>query len=141
MGIVQMQQIRIGTNPHGFEADETAFLKQQEKLQATLLALCPAHLWHDGSYSAGCSRPILIGRHHQQQLENLHEALTIAITDIVQRWWTDSDARFPEQMPLEKEEGDLLKVGVALTVEPSACSTKLDLTSDSGSTSKSPKVI
>jgi hypothetical protein len=40
----------------------------------------------------------------------LHEALTAGITDIVERWWTDPEARFPERMPLEKQEKDLLKV-------------------------------
>lgn len=71
--------------------------------------MCPAYLWPKGSYRAGCPRPILIGKNHQQQLESLHEALTIAITDIVGRWWTDRDAQFQERMPLEKEEEDLLR--------------------------------
>ena len=46
----------------------------------------------------------------EQQMQDIHEALTIAIVDIVQRWWTDTDARFPERMPLEKKEEDILKV-------------------------------
>ncbi|KZL80922.1 hypothetical protein CI238_06647 [Colletotrichum incanum] len=42
-------------------------------------------------------------------MQDLHNALTIAVIDIVQRWWTDEDARFPERMPLEPKEEELLK--------------------------------
>jgi hypothetical protein len=43
-------------------------------------------------------------------MHDLHEALTIAISDIVDRWWSDEDARLWEQMPLKKDEENLLKV-------------------------------
>lgn len=75
-----------------------------------MLEACAAHLWHKGSYSAVCPRPILIEEHHQEQLEDLHLALTTAIADIVQRWWTDEEARLPERMPLEPEEEEHLRV-------------------------------
>ncbi|KPM41729.1 hypothetical protein AK830_g4830 [Neonectria ditissima] len=111
----QMEQIHIGRGHHGYEAvlqqktEGIIYAQEHEKIQATLLAKCPAHLWHNDSYRAACPRPILIDTCHQQQLEELHEALTAAITDIVQRWWTDRDARFPERMPLEREEEKLLQ--------------------------------
>lgn len=41
---------------------------------------------------------------------DLHEALVTAITDIVRRWWSDVDRRFPQRMPLKAEEEELLKV-------------------------------
>ncbi|KAH6876396.1 hypothetical protein B0T10DRAFT_414530 [Thelonectria olida] len=111
----QLLQIHLGAQPHNYEpvardkAKSSIYLQDEAKLETTLLGLCPANLWHNGSYAAGSPRPILIGKHHQQQMEDLHEALTAAITDVVQRWWTDGDARFPERMPLEKEEEELLK--------------------------------
>jgi hypothetical protein len=40
----------------------------------------------------------------------LHGALSAALTDIVERWWTATDARFPDRMPLLKKEEDRLKV-------------------------------
>ncbi|KAI6777649.1 uncharacterized protein J7T54_003818, partial [Emericellopsis cladophorae] len=85
------------------------YRQEHEALEDNLLAACAAHLWHKGSYRAVCPRPILIRKHHQRQLEALHEALTAAIIDIVQRWWTDEEARLPERMPLEPEEEEHLK--------------------------------
>ncbi|KAM0259161.1 hypothetical protein ACHAPA_010895 [Fusarium lateritium] len=89
--------------------DIIGFSREEAHLQETLLSLCPANLWHNGSYAAGCPRPVLVGRHHQQQLQDLHDALTAAITNIVQRWWSDTNARFPQRMPLEPEEEELLQ--------------------------------
>jgi hypothetical protein len=90
--------------------DVAAFAREEAQLQESVLKLCPANLWHNGSYASGCPRPVLVGEHHQQQMQDLHEALTAAITDIVQRWWSDTEARFPERMPLEAREEELLRV-------------------------------
>ncbi|CAH0055509.1 unnamed protein product [Clonostachys solani] len=113
----QMQQIRLGTGPLGYvpiekgigETNAACYEQDHDSLKDTLLGLCPAHLWHNGSYEAGCPRPILIGKHHQQQMELLHEALVVALKNIVPRWFSDVEARFPERMPLEKDEEELLK--------------------------------
>lgn len=112
----QLVQIHLGSQSNGYEpvarekAGSSIYAAEEVKLKATLTDLCPAKLWPDNSYSVKSPRPILIGKHHQQQLERLHEALTAAIVDVVPRWWTDKDARFPERMPLQKEEEELLKV-------------------------------
>jgi len=90
--------------------DVAAFAREEAQLQESVLKLCPANLWHNGSYASGCPRPVLVGEHHQQQMQDLHAALTAAITDIVQRWWSDTEARFPERMPLEAREEELLQV-------------------------------
>ncbi|ESU08663.1 hypothetical protein FGSG_04440 [Fusarium graminearum PH-1] len=89
--------------------DVASFAREEALLQESVLNLCPANLWHNGSYASGCPRPVLVGEHHQQQMKDLHKALTAAIADIVQRWWSDTDARFPERMPLEPREEELLK--------------------------------
>ncbi len=83
--------------------------QEQDAYQRVLLELCPAETWHKGSFANGSARPILMARHHQKQLEELHQALTLAITDVVERWWTDEAARLPEKMPLLKEEEELLQ--------------------------------
>ncbi|KAJ4257492.1 hypothetical protein NW762_008616 [Fusarium torreyae] len=111
----QLTQIRIGADSNEFAPvtrdiiNTDAFAREEAHLQETVLKLCPADLWHHGSYASGCPRPVLVERHHQVQMRNLHEALTAAITDIVQRWWSDTEARFPERMPLEAEEEELLQ--------------------------------
>ncbi|KAF5538989.1 multidrug transporter [Fusarium phyllophilum] len=111
----QLTQIHIGEG-HG-EArsisqpnfDAASFSSEEARFQEKLLKLCPANLWPKASYTTGCPRPVLVGRHHQQQLKDLHEALIAALTDVVQRWWSDKDARFPERMPLEAKEEELLQ--------------------------------
>lgn len=114
----RLQQIHLGFGDHGFElvthrkVENELYLQEHSKLQASLLRKCPAHLWHKGSYKAACPRPILITEYHEKLLQNLHDALTSAITDIVQRWWIDSDAQFPQRMPLEKDEEALLQVSL-----------------------------
>jgi hypothetical protein len=91
-------------------AGPATYRLEQEMHESALLRLCPAENWCKGSYLAGCPRPILVAEHHQQQLAELHRALATSITDIVERWWTDAEARLPQRMPLEKEEEDLLRV-------------------------------
>ncbi|KAK2766866.1 hypothetical protein FQN54_006180 [Arachnomyces sp. PD_36] len=83
--------------------------EQEKKYQSTLLRLMPRLSWPEGLYLASCHNPIAITQNHQRQLVELHDALTAAIIDIVERWWTDASARFPERMPLEPQEEDLLQ--------------------------------
>ncbi|KAF7557975.1 hypothetical protein G7Z17_g267 [Cylindrodendrum hubeiense] len=110
-----LQQIHIGLNHPSYEpvahyeTKNTTYALEHDKLEASLLGRCPAHLWPHDSYNTACPRPILINKHHQQQLDELQEALNAAIVDIVQRWWSDRYARFPERMPLEKREEELLQ--------------------------------
>lgn len=110
-----LQQIHIGLGPNGYEpvassmtANSTTYIREFEQLTANLLRICPGHIWPGESYKSICPRPILINQGHQAHLKRLHEALTKAITDIVQRWWSDTEANFPSRMPLAKEEEDLL---------------------------------
>jgi hypothetical protein len=53
---------------------------------------------------------VLTTQRHDDDMRNLHLALKLAIEDIIERWWTDEEARFPLRMPLEPEEEDLLRV-------------------------------
>ncbi|KAK8914916.1 hypothetical protein H634G_09840 [Metarhizium anisopliae BRIP 53293] len=110
-----MQQIHIGLGREGYvpvahhHADKATYTQEHEAMQASLVNSCPAHLWPKNSHKAACPRPILMTKQHQTQLAELHEALTAAITDIVERWWTDKESRFPERMPLTSKEEDLLQ--------------------------------
>ncbi|KAB8213677.1 hypothetical protein BDV33DRAFT_184269 [Aspergillus novoparasiticus] len=111
----QLQQVHLGIGPKGYEpvasyqGDKELYTQEHEILQASILGFCPEHLWYHGSNKASCPRPILVTAKHQEQLEQLHNALITAIVDIVKRWWTDLDARFPERMPLTQDEEDLLR--------------------------------
>lgn len=118
----QLTQVHLGDD-HGETRpisqqnfDVASFSSEEARFQEKLLNLCPANLWPKASYTTGCPRPVLVGQYHQQQLKDLHEALTAAITDVVQRWWSDKDARFPERMPLEDKEEELLQVSQSIAV-------------------------
>ncbi|KAI3001679.1 hypothetical protein CBS147346_6302 [Aspergillus niger] len=67
---------------------------------------------------------VLVSSGHQRQWKELNNALVSAITDIVERWWTNSVSRFPERMPLKPAEEDLLRVCYVPppTVHPAAAS-------------------
>ncbi|CAG8254893.1 unnamed protein product [Penicillium nalgiovense] len=65
--------------------------------------------WPVGSVDASCPCPVLTTQRYDDDLRNLHLALKLAIEDIIKRWWTDEEARFPLRMPLEPEEEDLLR--------------------------------
>ncbi|KAE8375736.1 hypothetical protein BDV26DRAFT_299493 [Aspergillus bertholletiae] len=111
----QLQQVHLGIGPKryqpvtSYQGEKDIYTQEHEILQASILRHCPAHLWYHGSNEASCPRPILITTKHQQQLEQLHNALITAIVDIVKRWWSDQDARFPERMPLTGDEEALLQ--------------------------------
>ncbi|KAF0324431.1 hypothetical protein GQ607_008380 [Colletotrichum asianum] len=105
LGAVKDDSVHLAAHHIDFDT----LFREEEAYRSGLLDLCPEHLWHNGSYLAGCPRPILVSKSHQQQMEYLHEALVISIIDIVQRWWTDKGACFPKRMPLEPEEEELLR--------------------------------
>ncbi|KAI0897466.1 hypothetical protein F4806DRAFT_462301 [Annulohypoxylon nitens] len=112
---LELRQIHLGAGPREHEltnhhdADSSTYAQELNNYQACLLSQCPGNLWPRRSYAAYCPRPILINKQHQQQALAIHEALAVAITDIVERWWTDKEAKFPQRMPLQKEEEELLQ--------------------------------
>ena len=113
-----LQQVHVRPGPRSTQVvteckvDNSVYIEEHEKFQNCLLQRCPADLWPGGAYQTACPRPILVHERHQQHLRDLHDALTAAITDIVERWWTDQDACFPDRMPLEKQEEELLQVSL-----------------------------
>lgn len=112
----RFQQIHAPLNGHDYEPvasykpDRIADTQDHEFLQSSLQQLCPAELWPSNSHTSCCPRPIFVSPQHQERVRNIHQALVLAITDIVDRWWTDPVARFPERMPLSEPEEDLLRV-------------------------------
>lgn len=51
--------------------------------------------WPSGSLNSSCPHPVMITQRHHEELSNLHFALNLALEDIIERWWTDEEARFP----------------------------------------------
>ncbi|KAL7919853.1 Clavaminate synthase-like protein [Trichoderma austrokoningii] len=108
-------QIHLERGPNGFQEVSTVqaqanfYLWENETMVAKLMRLCPPRLWPHESYNNSCPRPILVNLRHESMLNKLNTALTLSLTDIVDRWWSDKAARFPERMPLEFIEEALLK--------------------------------
>ncbi|RAK79541.1 uncharacterized protein BO72DRAFT_476137 [Aspergillus fijiensis CBS 313.89] len=92
-----------------FDPSKATYMEDQEAIQENLLRLCSRNSWHKSSRSAFIPRPIAVSAVHQRRWKDLNEALVLAITDIVERWWTDTESRYPERMPLEPAEEELLR--------------------------------
>lgn len=88
---------------------DTDLLNNARGTYKTRLEKCSS-AWPAGSVNAGSPHPVLITQRHHEELQELHRALNLAIEDIIERWWTDEQAQFPQRMPLEPQEEDLLRV-------------------------------
>ena len=110
----RIRQISFGLSVQAGElvpaenAGEETWLKDQKGLRASLLS--SASEWPRDTYLQGCPYPMVVPKRQLDDLETLHSLLNSAIINIVERWWTDAEARFPERMPLEAHEEDVLRV-------------------------------
>lgn len=52
---------------------------------------------------------ICITQQFAQTLESVHRLLDRALVDIVERWFTDTEANFPSRMPLESHEEEVIR--------------------------------
>ncbi|CAG8242182.1 unnamed protein product [Penicillium salamii] len=94
---------------HPAEIDPQIRSALLEKYHHELEQCSPRETWVGDAHQKSTPYPILGSEVHQIQLQDLSEALVIAITDIVERWWVDTSARFPERMPIEPMEERLLQ--------------------------------
>lgn len=92
-------------------ADMSTRSLELNTMQKSLLASCPT--WPYDLYRRACPYPVLVHHPRLCKLRDLHIALSAAITSIVERWWTDKDAHFPQRMPLEKQEEEILRVCIS----------------------------
>ncbi|GKZ21190.1 hypothetical protein AbraIFM66951_011583 [Aspergillus brasiliensis] len=111
----RLQQIHVSPSGGQYEpivsldSRKAGYVQDQEAVQRKLFHFCSERSWHESAKTAFVPRPILVSPEHQRQWKELNDALVSAITDIVERWWTDSASRFPERTPLEPAEEDLLR--------------------------------
>ncbi|KAJ7824264.1 hypothetical protein B0H14DRAFT_3088793 [Mycena olivaceomarginata] len=107
--IILSQSSSAGRLTHPSEANISLRRKEKIRLEASLEASCRRSTWPKDSHLACSPHPILIDPQHDAAVRAIHEALVLAITSIVERWWTDSKANFPQRMPLEPQEEALLQ--------------------------------
>ena len=116
----QYQQIVIGPSSGTKElvvakrTDEESRAADLKEMQASLLSSAP--VWPFDTYRQSSPYPILVTKQQVCNLEALQICLRIAITDIVERWWTDKEARYWERMPIEGHEEDLLRVRAEIII-------------------------
>ena len=84
-----------------------------DRMRASLLH--SAREWPHDTYLQGCQYPMVVPKTHLDHLETLASLLQVDITNIVERWWSDTEKHFPERMPLELHEEDVLRVSTTLT--------------------------
>lgn len=53
--------------------------------------------------------PAILPKQFIQRLETFHDALALALDNIIERWYKDADADFPSRMPLDPRTDGLLK--------------------------------
>lgn len=58
--------------------------------------------------------PMLMPRSFIEHLKEFQRLLFVAISNILDRWWEDTEAGFSSRMPLESHEESVLKVGTLL---------------------------
>ena len=113
-GKQRIQQISLGLSVQSGKliSAEKACKERQAAdlagLRASLLTSTPQ--WPYSFHLQACPFPMVVPQKQLNDLKMLHELLSSAITNIVERWWTDEEARFPERMPLESLEEDVLRV-------------------------------
>jgi len=71
-------------------------------------------LWPHGFDIAANPYPIVIPESLTDHLARLGDILCRATTNIVERWWKDPLANFPERMPLSPQQERILRVSCQL---------------------------
>ena len=109
-----IRQVSLGLSVQSGELTNAERASEEQKavdlanMRASLQS--STELWPHSFHLQACPYPLVIPRRQLDDLEIFHESLNSAITNIVERWWTDGEARFPERMPLESLEEDVLRV-------------------------------
>lgn len=102
------QSLRNGRLATPDEADGETRRVEEQAMQSSLLGL--SRTWPHDSHEQVCPYPIVMNRSQLDRVETIHMLLDRAITNIIERWWADHEARFPERMPLEQYEENTLRV-------------------------------
>ncbi|KAJ5958756.1 uncharacterized protein N7479_005906 [Penicillium vulpinum] len=91
------------------QADKATRQQEREVNIKSLEAPCPRLGWPHDAHLQSCPHPMRMNVQHTDELRELHEALVLAIDNIIERWWKDEEAGFSKRMPLEAHEELLLR--------------------------------
>ncbi|KAL8949752.1 MAG: hypothetical protein Q9222_004168 [Ikaeria aurantiellina] len=89
------------------KADEASRQADFHAMQLSLHFLSP--IWPHAFDVKACPHPLIVPASYLSRTKLVHKLLSSAITNIVERWWSDEQAQFPQRMPLQRDEEELLK--------------------------------
>lgn len=93
-----------------YEISQQEYAKELQDFRGNLLKSCSK--WPPGYNLVGSPLPIIIPESLADHCRKIGELLDRAITNIVERWWSDAGAKFPERMPLLPQQESLLRVSI-----------------------------
>ncbi|KAL8942521.1 MAG: hypothetical protein Q9216_001622 [Gyalolechia sp. 2 TL-2023] len=96
---------RIGKLVTVENTDSKAREAYYNELQDKLHLLSP--VWPHAFDVKACPHPLIVPQSQLFRLEKVHQLLSSAVTNIVERWWSDEGAHFPDRMPLEPHEEEI----------------------------------
>lgn len=89
-------------------ASTTRFNREHETLTSDILSRSRLP-WASGFPQRLAPFQICIDRPFADRVHDIHKLLRKALVDIVERWYSDTKAKFPSRMPLESHEEELLQ--------------------------------
>lgn len=84
------------------------FSKELDQFRDNLTKSCPQ--WPPAYNISASPLPLVIPESLVNHLDGLGNTLCRAVTSIVERWWTDQTASFPQRMPLLPHQEQVLRV-------------------------------
>lgn len=85
-------------DPSSKPLDQKSYTKELQEFRESLLKSSSA--WPQQLDTVASPLPVLIPRHLEEHIEKLGDCLVRAVTNIVERWWSDEKARLWERMPI-----------------------------------------
>jgi hypothetical protein len=104
---ISLDTIHSGNTCQNFHSKE-AYSKELQHFRESLLKSCSQ--WPPEYNTSASPYPLLIPESHIKHIERLGNALCRSVTSIVERWWTDPIAGFPQRMPVLPHQETILRV-------------------------------
>ena len=95
------------STPHTKHLDEKLYNKEIQEFRESLLG--SSSNWPKQYDTVASPLPALIPENLQQHVDQLGNILTRAVTNIVERWWSDEESKFWQRMPILEHQEAVLR--------------------------------
>ncbi|PQE30842.1 Taurine catabolism dioxygenase protein [Rutstroemia sp. NJR-2017a WRK4] len=103
---ISLDTIHSGNTCQNFHSSE-AYSRELQHFRESLLKSCSQ--WPPEYNTSASPCPLLVPESHIKHIERLGNALCRSVTSIVERWWTDPIAGFPQRMPVLPHQETILR--------------------------------